>query len=109
MEMRSPTRNFLGDQISSVAREISRLAIACDIDIFNPDVAERILRNDDGVCGRKNPKAFGEIRAHLMAAFGLRKQAVEEMGAAETAEIMQQIRQAIADLRNSGKASIKEP
>ena len=96
------TRNFLGDQINAIAHEISRLAIACDIDIFDPGVAKKILENDNSVCGRKNDKAFREIRAHLMAVFPLRKTAIDQMGARETKEIMQQIRTAITDLRNPG-------
>ena len=97
------TRNYLGDQIHAVAREISKLAIACDIDIFDPGVAEKILEKDDSVCGRKNDKAFREIRSHLMAVFPLRKQAIDEMGARQTREIMQQIRTAIIELRNPGR------
>jgi hypothetical protein len=97
------TRNYLGDQINAIAREISKLAIACDIDIFDPDVAEKILKNDDSVCGRINEKAFRELRTHVLAVFPLRKQAVDEMGARETKEIMQQIRTAIIDLRNPGQ------
>jgi hypothetical protein len=97
------TRNFLGDQINAIARELSRLAIACEIGVFEPGVAEKILHNDDSVCGRKNAKAFHEIRAHLMALFPLRKQAVDEMGAAETREILDQVRAAIVALREAGK------
>jgi hypothetical protein len=89
--MKSPTRNFLGDQIDAVVRELSKLAIACDIKLPDPEAAEKILRGDDSVCGRKNPKAFR-----------LRQQAVDEMGARETKEIMDQIRDGVMALRNAG-------
>jgi hypothetical protein len=100
--MKSPTRNFLGDQIDAVVRELSKLAIACDIKLPDPEAAEKILRGDDRVCGRKNPKAFREIQAHLKALLPLRQQAVDEMGARETKEIMDQIRDGVMALRNAG-------
>ena len=101
--MVSSSDNRLADQIHSVAMELSKLAIACDIKMFEPGVAERILKNDDGVCGRKNPDAFQQMRKHLMVLFPLRKRAVDELGAQETKEVMQQVRAAITTLREPGR------
>jgi hypothetical protein len=101
------TNNRLTGQIRAVAAEISKLAIACDIKMFEPGTGERVLRNDDTVCGRKNPEAFQKIRMHLMAFFPLRKQAVDELGATETKRVMEELREAIKSLRDASRTGSK--
>jgi len=93
---------YFADQFDALAREMSKLAIACDIELFVPGNTERILRNDDSVCGRKNPQAFQQIRHHLMALFPLEERAIERLGAEETKEILDQVRAAIVRLRAAG-------
>ena len=93
---------YFVDQIDGLAHELSRLAIACDIEIFVPGNAERILRNDDSVCGRKNPKAFEQMRHHLMALYPLEERAIERLGPEETQEILDEVRAAIERLRKAG-------
>ena len=91
-----------GRQIDAIGHEISRLTIACDIDIRQPGLAERILKNDDSMCGRKSPDSFRQLRQHLMALFPLEERAIERLGATETREILDQVRQTIAALRAAG-------
>ena len=79
---------YWGRQIDNIARELSKLAIICDIELGRPGLAERILKNDDSVCGRKNPKAFRQIRQHLMALFTLEGRAIERLGPEDTREIL---------------------
>lgn len=93
---------YFVDQIDGLAHELSRLAIACDIEIFVPGNAERILRNDDSVCGRKNPKAFEQMRHHLMALYPLEERAIKRLGPEETQEILDEVRAAIERLRKAG-------
>jgi len=92
------------DQLHAISSELSKLAIACDIDFFRPDAAARILRNDETICGRSNPKAFEQIRHHLMALYPLEERTIERLGAEETQEILDEIRNAISKLRNAGRA-----
>jgi hypothetical protein len=94
---------YFGGQLDGIARELSKLAIACDIKMFEPGMAERILKNDDSVCGRRNPEAFQKIRRHLMALFPLEERAIERLGVDDTKEILDQVREAIIALRNAGK------
>ena len=96
---------YWSDQIGAIAKELSRLAIACDIDFFDDSVGEKILKNDDSVCGRKNPEAFRKIRSHLMALFPLETAAIERLGVEDTEEIVDQVRAAIISLRSPGSAS----
>ena len=90
------------DQIDAIAHELSRLAIACDIDFFQEGLAERILRNDDSVCGQKNQSAFRQIRTHLMALFPLEEAAIKKLGPDDTQEILDEVRAAITHLRDVG-------
>ena len=79
--------------VESIAAEVSMLAIACDIDIEIPNAGERVLRNDQTICGRKNPEAFQKLRRHLMALFPLEEQAIEELGAAKVKQTMDRVRE----------------
>ncbi len=75
--------SYWGRQIDGLARELSRLAIACDIELGKPGLAERILKNDESVCGRKNPEVFRQIRQHLTALFSVEVGAVERAACAD--------------------------
>ena len=90
------------DQVDAVAHELSKLMIACDIPLGDPQLAERILKNDDGVCGKTNPEAFRKLRMHLMALFPLEEHIIERLGPDDTQEILDQVRAAILALRAAG-------
>ena len=47
-----------GRQFEAFADEFSRLCIACKIDILQEGIGERVLNNDETVCGSRNPAAF---------------------------------------------------
>jgi hypothetical protein len=99
----APSRHrYFVDQIEGLAHELSKLAIACDIELYVPGNAERILRNDDSVCGRKNPRAFEQMRHHLMALYPLEARAIEQLGPEDTQEILDEVRAAIDRLRKAG-------
>jgi len=96
-------------QIDAIAREISKQALICDIELGQPGLAERILKNDESVCGKKNPKVFRQLRQHLMALFPLEERAVRRLGAADTKEILDQVRNAIVSIRQAGSAKHSLP
>ena len=100
---------YWGRQIDNVARELSRLAIVCDIELGKPGLAERILKNDATVCGRKSPKAFRQMRQHLMALFTLEERAIDRLGPEDTREIFDQVRTAIVEIRQAGSAAHSLP
>ena len=85
--------------VESIAAEVSMLTIACGIDIDTPNAGERVLRNDETICGRKNPEAFQKLRRHLMALFPLEEQAIEELGAATVKQTMDRVREEILKRR----------
>ena len=100
---------YWGRQLDSLAQELSRLAIACDIELGSPGLAERIVKNDETVCGRSNPKAFKQMRQHLMALFRLEEGAVERLGAEDTKELIAQVREAIVKVRQVGSPTQSLP
>ena len=100
---------YWGEQIEAIAGELSRLAIACDIELGKPGLAERILKNDETVCRRKNTQAFQKIRAHLMALFDVEERAIERLGADDTKVILDQVRAAITAVRQAGDPGLSLP
>lgn len=100
---------YWGRQIEGIANELSKLAIVCDIELGKDGLAERVLKNDESVCGRKNPAAFQLIRKHLMALFSVEEGAIDRLGAAETKDILDAVRTAIVDIRSAGGASQSLP
>ncbi len=100
---------YWGRQIDNIARELSRLAIICDIELGRPGLAERILKNDESVCGRSNPEAFRQIRQHLMALFSVEERAIHRVGAEDTKEILDQVRDAIIAIRKAGSTTHSLP
>ena len=100
---------YWGRQIDELAHELSRLAIACDIELGKPGLAERIIKNDATVCARKNPEAFRKLRQHLMALFSVENRAIDRVGVDDTREILDQVRAAITEIRQAGGASQSLP
>jgi hypothetical protein len=104
LRMAESRHRYWSRQIDGVAREVSKLSVACDIEILEPGIVDRILDNDDSVCGRKNPETFQDIRRLLMGLFVIEDRAVNRIGAEETKVILQQVQAAIVALRDGGKA-----
>ncbi len=100
---------YWGRQIDALAHELSKLAIACDIELGRPGLAERILKNDRSVCGRNNPEAFDKLRTHLAALFNVEKGMIDRLGANDTKELLDQVRAAIVEIRQAGSPSHSLP
>lgn len=82
--------------LDEVDREIARLATICNVRILDAGVIERVLRNDESVCGTKNALAFGKLRNILMMHYHIRDQAVGVLGEAQTMQLVTKI---VASLR----------
>lgn len=100
---------YWGRQIEGIAQELSRLAIACDIELGKDGLAERVLKNDESVCGRSNPKAFQLVRKHLMALFSVEEGAIDRLGPNDTKEILDQVRAAVTAIRQAGSPNLSVP
>ena len=78
---------YWGRQIDAIVGELSRLAVACDIDILDPNVALKALRGDESVCKRKNPAAFKRVHELLMLLFTVSGKSMDRMGDTEFASL----------------------
>ena len=77
--------------LDEVDREIARLATICNVRILDDGVIERVLRNDETVCGSRNPLAFGKLRTTLMMHYHVRDQAVAALGEPKTMALVRSI------------------
>ena len=77
-----------GKNLDDMAREVARLAVACNVRILDPGVIERVLKNDDTVCGTRNPAAFTKLRNALMMHYHVRDRTTGALGEAQTRELV---------------------
>jgi hypothetical protein len=94
---------YWGRQIDAVVEEISRMAVACDIDILDPNVALKALRGDESVCKRKNPAAFKRIHELLMLLFTMSGKSMDRLGDAEFATLAGPVLDKVRALRGGKK------
>ena len=90
-----------GKNLDDMAREVARLAVACNVRILDPGVIESVLKNDDSVCGTRNPAAFTKLRHALMMHYHVRDKTTGALGEAQTreliADIVERLRKQIGD------------
>jgi hypothetical protein len=89
--------------LDGIAEELLHLSIACDLQLGEPEVIERVLRNDASVCGRKNQLGFDKLRKLLMATFDSLGKAIDRIGPEETEHIVEAIRERTKAAREAGK------
>lgn len=99
--MNSPKHTYWSGQLDNLVAEMSRLCIACNIDMLEPGVGERVLRGDESVCGRKNPEVFEKLRKHLMAFCRVEERAINRLGAEDVQPMLDEVRASITRLRGT--------
>jgi len=97
--MSESKHRYWSQQLENLANEMSRLCIVCDIQMLEPGVAERVLKGDEGVCGRKNSEVFDKLRKHLAAFIQTKGKAIGRLGVDETRNMLDEVRGSIARLR----------
>jgi hypothetical protein len=95
--------------LDGIATELLRLSIACDLRLRDPDVVDRVLRDDASVCGRNNPEAFRKLRNLVMATYDSLGKSIDRIGPEDTKMIAEAIAARLAALRDSGGHIKKEP
>ncbi len=90
------TKHFEG-----IDNEIAQLAKVCQVQLLDPGVIERVLKNDALVCGHQNPRAFEKMRQLLMMHYSVRDKALVAIGEQETmailGDIVERLRQRFGD------------
>jgi hypothetical protein len=94
-----PQNKYWGRQIDAIVGELSRLSVACDIDILDADVAQKALRGDESVCKRKNPAAFKRVHELLMLLFTVSGKSMDRVGDADFAAMAGPVLEKIRALR----------
>ena len=79
------------NSLDDIDTEIARLALLCQVRILDPGVLERVVRNDESVCGSSNPVAFAKLRGLLALHFGVRESVADAVGQALACRIEQQV------------------
>ncbi len=87
--------------LQGIADELLHLAVACDLELRNPGVIERVLKGDDTVCGRRNEIGFEKLRKLLMATYDSLGKAIDRIGPEETRKITAAIRAELAGRRDA--------
>jgi hypothetical protein len=90
--------------LDTIADELLRLSVACDVRLRDPGVVERIIRNDDTVCGTRNPAGFRKLRALVMALFNSLGKAIDRIGADEVRLITDAMTERLEQRRAAGGA-----
>jgi len=88
--------------LDAIGDELLHLTTACDVNLRDPGVIERILKNDDTVCGRKNPIGFRKLHDLLIATFGSINKATDRIGADQTKAIVAAIQARLDHRRELG-------
>lgn len=93
--------------LDGIADELMRLSIACDLRLRDPGVVERILGNDETVCGTRNPIGFQKLQHLLKATFDSVNKSVGRIGPDETKQIIDAITERLDHRRAIGGAGPK--
>ena len=77
--------------LEAIGEELLHLSAACDLDLREPGVVDRIIKDDATVCGRKNEIGFHKLRALVMATYDSLGKSINRIGPAETKKITEAI------------------
>ena len=88
--------------LDAIGDELMRLAIACNLRLKDPGVVDRILKNDETVCGNKNPIGFRKLHDLVKATFDSVNKATDRIGKEETQKIIDAITERLDRRRELG-------
>ena len=87
--------------MDALSIELEHLAAACDVTLGDSATIDRIIRNDDSVCGRKNEIGFRKLRIVVVMTYNLLNECIERRGAKETRRIASSLAEHIYIVKNS--------
>jgi len=93
--------------LDAIGDELLRLTTICGVQLREPGVIDRVLKNDATVCSKKNPIGFRKLRELLMATFSSVNKATDRIGADETKLIVDAIKERLDKRRELGGTAAK--
>ena len=78
-------------KFTDIDSELVHLAAICRVNLLDDDKVERVIRNDESVCGAENHLAFGKLRELVLLHFAVRSRAVAEIGELQTRAIIDDV------------------
>jgi hypothetical protein len=98
----SETQNPWARHLDAIGDELMRLAIACNLRLKDPGVVDRILNNDETVCGSRNPIGFRKLHELVKATFDSVNKSTDRIGKEETQRIIDAITERLDRRRELG-------
>jgi hypothetical protein len=95
--------------LDAIGEELLHLSIACDVKLRDPNVIDRILKNDETVCGTRNAIGFHKLRNLIMATFNSLNKAMDRIGPDEVKMITDGIMEWSDRQRALGKGGAVSP
>ncbi len=89
--------NRWGRHVDAIMLEIARQALICKVQLLDPGVIEAVLRDNDSVCGARNPISFRKLRDLLRMGFIVRGKAFEQLGVAEADALVTSARELLRE------------
>lgn len=100
--MRKPAHPAWARHLDTIADELLRLTTVCGVNLRDPGVVERIVKNDATVCAKKNPIGFRKLRELVIATFDSLNKAVDRVGPEETKMMVDAIMERLERRRELG-------
>ena len=77
--------------LDAIGDELLRLTAVCDVNLRETGVVERILKNDESVCGKRNPIGFRKLHELVIGAIDSLNKSADRIGPDETAAMVKAI------------------
>jgi hypothetical protein len=106
--MKSSKNPTWSRHLDAIADELVRLTAICDVQLRDPGVVERIIKDDDTVCGKRNPNGFRKLRSLIVATYGSLNKAIDRLGPEEVKAMTDEIVARIDKHRTAGGSKVSE-
>ena len=107
--MSEPISPAWARHFDTIGDELLRLTTVCGVNLREPGVVERIVKNDETVCTKRNAIGFRKLRDLVMATFSSLNKAADRIGPDETRLIVEAIMERLDRRRELGGTSAKPP
>jgi hypothetical protein len=87
--------------LNGIAEELMRLTVACDVRLRDPGVVDRIIKNDESVCGKRNAIGFRKLRRLVIGTYSSLNKAIDAIGPEQTRLIADAIVEKVQALHDS--------